>query len=106
MNKILIFLLRLCDYQSVDYVLVKKGEYTDRLIEKTLKTNDFVILNRKGEFYLKKFTLIELVRYEGVISEIRIKHDIDSVVSKPVNGLVIHGRFSGLQRMIDYFNSI
>lgn len=106
MNILLRFLLRWFAYEMIDFKIISKGNYTDKLIESCLKKNQFVPLNSRREFYLKNFTLIELIRDKDCVSEVRIKHDIDSVITIPAKVLVIHGRFSGLQRMIDYFDKI
>lgn len=91
------------------------NEYSDKLILITLKKNGFIELNKRGEFYLKGFVLVEIIRDTIknsldkeiiVIKEIRIKHDIDSVTTYPSKGLILAGKFTSLQPMIDYFSKI
>lgn len=87
--------------------VVNFNSENDRLIESIIKKNGFVEMNKRGEFYVKEFTVIQLVRdYNKNIIEVRLKHDIDSVVSEKAKELKLAARVTGLQKMIDYFGRI
>lgn len=109
-------MLRLYRFKNITISTFDKNEYVDKIIEKTISQNGFVPLNRNGEYYLREFTLLQINRetyynesknkHEKYIESISLKHDIDSVVSKQSKELVVSGRLTGLQSMINYFNHI
>lgn len=103
------------DIKAINLSFTDYNEYVEKAILSTLKLNGFVEINKKGEFYLKDFTLIELVRFEkdlldknnkGAIKQVLIKHDIDNIVSSKVKTISIKGKVTNLQRMINYFGKI
>ncbi len=114
-NKIVNLVLKWGGFKSISFNFNDFNEYSDTLIRSTLKKNGFIELNKKGEFYLRDFTLIEIIsktiedkkgKEIKVISGVSIKHDIDSIMYKPSKGIVLAGKFTSLQLMIDYFSKI
>jgi len=101
--------------------VVNPNDWSDEFIMKTLKTNGFIELNRRGYFFISGFTMIELVkgRQQGGIriggekepegkhiTQVLIKHDIDSSVSENVKAINIACKVTNLQNMINYFNRL
>lgn len=104
---VLTVIFKIFGLKAVSYKILDQDKWVDERIEKIIKINGFVELNRRGEIYLSGFTLLEVIRNERkVITAIKLKHDIDSVVGKPVKELVVSGKYTGLQRMITYFSKI
>jgi len=112
-NKTLIRMLRLLGYRHINYTLLDQNKYSDQLILSIIKQNGFIEMNKKGNFWINGFTLLEIIKEEKEdknkykpIKEIRIKHDIDNILDKEVNNLIIAGKVTMLQNMINYFNKI
>lgn len=85
--------------------VVNPNDWADEFIMKTLKTNGFIELNRRGYFFINGFTMIELIK-EKHITKVLIKHDIDSSVNEKVKAINIACKVTNLQNMINYFNRL
>lgn len=122
-KRLLFFLLKIKGITAASIDIIDFSEQADKMIEDIIKKEGFVILNRHGEFYLKDFILLELIRDTKVriiikgasrtdnkekkyIKEVRLKHDIDSVIEKKNVQLVVAAKVTGLQHMINYFKTI
>lgn len=96
-----------CGYKRVVLGFYDQNKDANDKIMNIIKTNGFVECNRKGEWYLKGFTLLEIHRdNDKNIIGVYITHDIDSVVSKPTKKIGVAGKVSNLQNMINYFDRI
>jgi len=120
-DKIILFLLKIIAFKWANITVINPNDWADEFIMKTLKTNGFIELNRRGYFFISGFTMIELVkgRQQGGIriggekepdgkhiTQVLIKHDIDSSVSENVKSINIACKVTNLQNMINYFNRL
>jgi len=112
-KRMLLYLfMKAFNIKGLDIKQIRLDEYNTDLILSCIHKNGFVALNKRGEYFMKGFTLIEIVRDKitvdkktsSVISEIRIKHDIDA--GAPIKYTIIWNKFTDLQYYMDYFNRI
>lgn len=118
-EKIIIRGLSWLGVKAVNITLVDYRQFKSQFIKDTIKRNGFVELNRSGGlFFMRGFTLLEIkmaAKIIGVsadknkdeyISQVFIKHDIDSVCDTPIKSTEIKNKVSDLQVFLDYFNTI